>query len=102
MNLIDLNMVALVLESLNAEMIYKINDNEANRPPTDSVIFLTTDGKNHMVSFMGDALWNSAQEEQLEDTMSRDHLDLNDKEHFETFIRQAVNFKIKEYDNVTL
>ncbi len=96
MSLIDLNMIGILLEELNREIAYKITEKSgAPLEKAPKLLTIHSEGTDHRIKFAGITIWDSEKEKKYEDLKPEEELNLNTKENFETFLRNAINGELE-------
>lgn len=103
MSLIVLDNIIQIIADLNRELNYKINSNLKGGIESEyNFIILASDGDDHTIQFLGEILWSSELEKQMEDIKPEQELRLNERKYFEPHLRRLINQKINMFQDIQL
>lgn len=100
-SLISLDMIAMLLSDLNKELIYKLTE-YINLTSDMKPLTLYSDGDNHSILFLGDLIWDSATEKQIENIPVREEIELNERKYFESHLRLLINDRVLILKNLEM
>jgi len=104
MSLINLEVVRSIIHDLNAELNYKLTENapEGLQAIQQNMLLMASDGENHSIQFLGDILWSSVLQQEYENIPPEKEMTLNEREHFEPYLRKCINDKLDMFQNVRM
>lgn len=100
MSIISLDNIALIINDLNREMIYKISENRSEF--NEELLFLVSSGDDHSINIFGAEIWSSKSEKELENIPIEIEIELNERKQFEKHIRVLIMDKINILKNLEL
>lgn len=95
MSLLSLDLTAIIISDLNAEIRFKLNDTDSCYADfSEDLLSLQTDGNEHTILFLGSAIFDTKLEKMYESIPPRVQIDLNEREKFEPHLRILINDRI--------
>jgi len=101
-NLISLDMIGMMLDDLNREFHYKVNEGEPEPNRDMDYLICMTQGKVHIIHFLGQEIWNSAVSDMIEKPTIEEQLEKNTRENFEIYIRLCIQDSIDRFQNINM
>jgi hypothetical protein len=100
MCVIDINMVSLLIEDLNREIEFKMDE----EGPVDKKKLLSfySNGDNHCINFLGSCLWSCEDEKRFENIPADESIRMKEREPFEKHLRMLINESVSSIKNITM
>lgn len=100
-SLLDLNLASIIISDLNQEIKFKIGEH-ITAAFTENLLSLQSDGDNHSIIMLGNSIWDSKLEYQVEDIPIEKEMLLNERKPFEAHIRKLINDRINTLKHLEL
>lgn len=91
----------MLVDDLNKELVYKAGE-IGPVPEGRKFLSILTDGEDHKILLFDIQVYSTALEKQMENIPLREDMLLNEREHFEPYLRALINDELEIIKNLEL